>query len=714
MLGIEYCYGKHKKKGLIAHCMADLSSLQLEKSYRRTSVQSLMNDFFIPCLKNSISYDRIAGYFSASLFSAASHGFSSFVNREGAKYRLIVGAKLLEDEKDVIFSSDLEGIIGQQFISDIVNLDKNPISPFKRDRLRNLSYMLDEGILELRVAVRIDENGRVLSHREAEFHEKGGVFSDTAGNKVFFDGSVNESNRGWQKNQEKISVFTNWWSDDNAERVNKQELDFEEYWNTSGKNDHLEVAIYDLPSESAQKIIELFPPLKPTESDYFDIDDSPEEDPIDDERWKHQSEAIDWFTSEEINGVGIFEMATGSGKTRTAIGCMRVMLAMDLIDKVIITVPNSLLRQWKLELRQHVPRQDIKALYEYSSEKRQHLDFKRARKGSFLIVTHSMLPRLLDSVSNWNISELERTLIVVDEMHNVGSDKFRPEMDSDFVNLDNSESDFLRFGYRLGLSATPWSHHDYENIRNSFLVNSFTRYQGSLEELFIDEGWVEKLRSERLVYYFGLEDGIKRGILAEFDYIPLEYEPSEQEIEKFNRLVRSSFGTDENGRTNPLGAIRAASVFKGSRNKIPVFIKWLAKQSVGLTRTLIFVEDTAFGEELMLSLSKAGYTNFSKFFQGDDDWNLNQFANGALDYLVSCHRISEGIDIQTVNQVVLFSSATARLETIQRIGRALRRGKGNKRATIIDFIFDNSNSSTNSDVARKEWLEELAKERNPK
>ena len=84
---------------------------------------------------------------------------------------------------------------------------------------------------------------------------------------MFFDGSVNESNRGWQKNQEKISVFTSWWGDDNNARIKEQDSDFEDYWTTDGKNDHLEVAIYDLPSEYAEKIIEMFPPLKPREGD---------------------------------------------------------------------------------------------------------------------------------------------------------------------------------------------------------------------------------------------------------------------------------------------------------------------------------------------------------------------------------------------------------------------------------------------------------------
>ena len=135
--------------------MAELRSLKLKRSYRRTSVQSLMNDFFVPCLKNAVQYDRIAGYFSASLFSAAAHGFSKFVTKTGAKYRLIVGAKLVEDEKEIIFSDDLEKLVQEQFLSDIIDLEQGPISQFKRHRLQNLSYLLSEGILELRVAVRI-------------------------------------------------------------------------------------------------------------------------------------------------------------------------------------------------------------------------------------------------------------------------------------------------------------------------------------------------------------------------------------------------------------------------------------------------------------------------------------------------------------------------------------------------------------------------------
>ena len=82
----------------------------------------------------------------------------------------------------------------------------------------------------------------------------------------------------------------------------------------------------------------------------------------------------------------------------------------------------------------------------------------------------------------------------------------------------------------------------------------------------------------------------------------------------------------------------------------------------------------------------------STSFPGDDDWNLKAFAKGETHFLVACHRISEGIDIQSVSQIILFSSATTYLETIQRIGRALRKGDQHKRAKVVDFVYEGSAS----------------------
>ena len=139
-----------------------------------------------------------------------------------------------------------------------------------------------------------------------------------------------------------------------------------------------------------------------------------------------------------------------------------------------------------------------------------------------------------------------------------------------------------------------------------------------------------------------------------------------------------------------------------------MFKDWL-EQNPELDRTLIFVEDTAFGYELMEDLNQMGYVDFNKFFQGDHDWNLKAFAKGETHFLVACHRISEGIDIQSVGQIILFSSATTLLETIQRIGRALRKGDQPKRAKVVDFIYDGNAA----DLSRRDWLSGLGEERNP-
>ena len=43
---------------------------------------------------------------------------------------------------------------------------------------------------------------------------------------------------------------------------------------------------------------------------------------------------------------------------------------------------------------------------------------------------------------------------------------------------------------------------------------------------------------------------------------------------------------------------------------------------------------------------------------------LKRFADGQLECLLTCHRLSEGIDIRSIENVILFSSARARLERV--------------------------------------------------
>ena len=84
----------------------------------RTEEDDLLNDFYIPALEHSCSYDRAVGYFSAAMLSYAAQGLSAFVENDGYM-RLIVGSDLSEEESDAIEDGynkrDIVERLGEQF-----------------------------------------------------------------------------------------------------------------------------------------------------------------------------------------------------------------------------------------------------------------------------------------------------------------------------------------------------------------------------------------------------------------------------------------------------------------------------------------------------------------------------------------------------------------------------------------------------------------------
>ena len=119
----------------------------------------------------------------------------------------------------------------------------------------------------------------------------------------------------------------------------------------------------------------------------------------------------------------------------------------------------------------------------------------------------------------------------------------------------------------------------------------------------------------------------------------------------------------------------------------------------------------------MLEIIHKYRSDFHTYFSGEDSLTLKRFARGELECLITCHRVSEGIDIRSLNTVILFSSARARLETIQRMGRCLRTDPDNldKVANIVDFVRQSDEEgTTNSDEQRAEWLTKLSEVRGEK
>ena len=159
-----------------------------------------------------------------------------------------------------------------------------------------------------------------------------------------------------------------------------------------------------------------------------------------------------------------------------------------------------------------------------------------------------------------------------------------------------------------------------------------------------------------------------------------------------------------------------ARIKKLSKEKVPLFADYVARNPDILRRCILFVEQADYGS-LLQPLLLNERIDYHTYYGDDDRENLKRFARGELDCLIACKRISEGIDIHSVNNIVLFATAKAPIETVQRVGRCLRIDPSNrhKRATVVDFIKTDDDDEPppaeaplSTDGKRRAWFQGLA------
>ena len=272
-------------------------------------------------------------------------------------------------------------------------------------------------------------------------------------------------------------------------------------------------------------------------------------------------------------------------------------------------------------------------------------------------------------------------MFIFDEVHGAGSGSF----------VENLTGRLSVYKYRLGLSATP--EREYDGQGNEFLLNEIGE----------------------VIFEFSLKDAIQKGILCEFDYISLPYILTEEEKNKKKKIIAAFNSKKEAGEDVDEADMytQLALVNKTAVNKIEEFEVLAKKKPILLDKSIIFVQTMDYGEKLQEVLVK--YTDrYHTYYADDEKENLTKFADGKIKCLLTCKKISEGIDISSVTNIFLFASDRSKLVTTQRIGRALRIDKNNpeKRATVIDFILsDSGENDNNADIDREEWLSDLSKTR---
>jgi superfamily II DNA or RNA helicase len=633
------------------------------KSHYRSGRDDLASDFFGPSLAVSTMYRRISGYFSSAALLTWTDGLMRLGSNHEFEIRLIASPELSERDRATLATlvrederSRYREVMVEAILADIISLAASPGDHARRARV--FAWLIANDRLKLKFAFpnHVEEAGI--------FHEKLGIFDFDDGSQVAFTGSANETARGHRRNYESIDVYRGW-SVAEAERVATKIEQFEETWN----NVAVGLEVLEPGLETIDRLNGIARKVVPARETIAEPKD---------ERWRHQDEAIATFLASRA---GVLEMATGTGKTRTAIRILNRLIDEGTIDTAIVTTDGTdLLDQWagELETWAHDRGDGWLVLRQYESN-RQAAEYGLAPKRALIVVSRGQLPRVFTFL---NTPIKQKALIIHDEVHGLGVPGLVAEL----------QGEHLDFGWRLGLSATP--ERAYDDAGNAFIASEVGP----------------------TIYEFPLERAIARGVLAEFDYLPLPYDLTQNDRDRFQAIYARKAARLREG--NPMSNeeiwTEIAKVYKTAEMKPAVYREYLASNPESLQRAIIFVETKDYGEQILHIIDD--YTNrYRTYYAEDDRQQLVEFAQGSIDCLITCHRISQGIDIQSLNTVVLFASARSRLETVQRIGRCLRSDptRPDKRALVIDFVRPPVEGETlpNADQDRAAWLMELSKVR---
>ena len=426
-------------------------SIKLEYS---SDVDDIAGGFIQPCLSNATQYCRLTGYFSSSIYILIFPALKEFIGK-GGTIRLICSPVLSGIDANAIKegydSRDDSGWI-DDLNAEITKLFNNR---FLGKPTKLLACLVGLKHVEIKIVNMVSSSNPSIKRL---FHEKVGIFRDEEGSSVVFRGSMNETHKGLSPkgNIESISVYSNTEDNNDRKRVDEALSHFENLW--ENRIDGIEVS--DFPASSLELLSQGY-----EESDWESLLDQ-----ILDEqksRWyfskpgsgitprAHQQEALDNWV--DHGRIGIFEHATGSGKTITALMAIEDALRADEIPLVV--VPSiELLLQWKKEIVKHLP-DDIVVFMcggnnDLWKDKHGLNTWSRPMDGKKCLILSTIDTASSDQFLQ-NIYQGDHLFLVADEVHRMGSNVYSRIMD-------------LTTGARLGLSATPRRFGDPEGTARIF------------------------------------------------------------------------------------------------------------------------------------------------------------------------------------------------------------------------------------------------------
>ena len=611
---------------------------------------NLVDAFYNTALSESTRYDRVSGFFSSTSLAVAALGMTQFILNKG-HMRLVCSAKLNPDDVEAINDADdLKRIISHNFAEDFESIENELL----KNHVKMLGWMISKGILEIKIGVKVDENGNLDS---GMVHPKIGILYDELNNSIVFDGSVNESKFGWLKNVESLRVFKSW---KHMEFMEKDADHFDDLWYNSTEN----VEVFDIPDipksiliDNAPKSDEEFEKLIFETNEELKKSLSKSKPKLRD----YQNEAVkNWIN----NGYkGIFSMATGTGKTYTALSCFdRLIYDKNNLLTVIACPQLHLIDQWFEAIKEY--KYDGKCIIASGDNKNWKKDLMKSiadlmgSKKNVVVLTSFVKFSDGDFMNTINLYSGEKFLIV-DEVHGIGSYKYR----HGFLDVD--------YDYKLGLSATPEIEDDLE--RTDLVYDNF--------------GGV--------IFEYSLKKAIKDGFLTPYNYYPIFVDLTDKEVKKYKDLTRKIGNllrkeklkpNEEETLENKIRQRR--NLINKAENKLYCLRKFLDDHN-DINDLIVYGADKKHLGDIESILDDQDIPNHR--FSGDEDPRsretiLKLFSSGHYRALSAMKCLDEGVDVPSTRNAILLASTMNSRQHIQRRGRILRKYPGKEIANIYDFI----------------------------
>ena len=680
--------------------------------------------FFSESLCNATSFDLMLGFFSSAAINVLSYGFASFIYN-GGKMRMIINDILSNEDASAISAAHDDHDLPY---FDIHNLEELSYTLNKRDRhfFECLAWLIRNERIEIKIIRMV--NGRGIAHTKC------GIFSDGL-NKVGFEGSVNFSLSALMHNKESLSVFCDWNGNADTGRIKGISKSFEKTFN--GHDEDVEFVAaeqlknYVLKNSKDKGLKELLEdeldlldgaivnPVSHTAIYALDkakekvrrailkingIEQSQENIPVFPYSSGPRKYQIDAFEKWRIGQQGMFAMATGTGKTLTALNCLLEIYNRKRYYKALILVPTiTLVDQWEDECKKFHFGHIVKVCSKNKSWKseldaiklQEDFNYSEKEPSYIIIATYASFAResIFKDLTQMGKSTYKKLLVIADEAHNMGSPRILNRLEG------------IKYKRRIGLSATP--ERQFDDLGNS-----------KLRKFFGCEG------IEGYTFEFSMRNAIDEGYLCRYYYYPhlvrltldemSEYMKISLQLAKFFNYDSESFPGSDDIIMRLL--LKRKRIIHKAKNKESIFkrilLDWFSEKG-SLNYTLVYVpegsrpdneeadlfdsSETVPDDDSSESLidvytdivqSISPTTTVKKFLSSTTRRNelLGAFASGEIEVLTSMKCLDEGVDVPRSELAIFCASTGNPRQFIQRRGRILRRHPDKKRAVIHDLV----------------------------